>query len=116
MVNHIQRQPHQHSSIIEIIHTTDNQTSTPTHSIKPLIEYDPRCGLDQINHHLVKGYKKLVTDRVDEGRTCDLLTFLFSQLPGRQLTVAMGPTNGHAPAEQSPLQATGGTPGVNRDT
>jgi len=72
---------------IEIMHTTDNQTSTPSHSIKPLSEYDPRCGVNPIDRQLVRGYTEMITDRVDEGWTCHLVTFLFSQLPGRQLAV-----------------------------
>ena len=36
---------------------------------------------------LVDGYTQLVTDRVRSGWSCNLVTFLFSQLPGPRTTV-----------------------------
>ena len=37
--------------------------------------------------NLVDGYTQLVTDRVRSGWSCNLVTFLFSQLPGPRTTV-----------------------------
>jgi hypothetical protein len=38
-------------------------------------------------HVLVDGYTQLVTDRVQAGWTCDLVTILFTQLPGPRASV-----------------------------
>jgi hypothetical protein len=56
--------------------TTEHQTDIPSPPIQPHV--------NSFDRHLVQGYTKLVTDRVDEGWTCYLVTFLFSQLPGRR--------------------------------
>jgi hypothetical protein len=37
---------------------------------------------DKPINQLVRGYAEMVKDRVDDGWSCPLLTFLFSQLPG----------------------------------
>jgi hypothetical protein len=60
------------------IHRTVNSTKT-----KPEIhEYDRICGVDPTKRQLVDGYTQLVIDRVNNGWSSHLLTFLFSQLPG----------------------------------
>jgi hypothetical protein len=65
--------------------TTDHQTDIPSLPIQPVSHLHPH--IDPTDRHLVQGYTKLVTDRVDEGWTCYLITFLFSQLPGRRSAV-----------------------------
>jgi hypothetical protein len=42
---------------------------------------------DSINSQLVQGYARMVTDRVNDGWSCHLLTFMFSQLPGLRYAV-----------------------------
>jgi hypothetical protein len=39
---------------------------------------------NQIHRNLVSGFTKMVTDRIQNGWSCHLLTILFSQLPGRR--------------------------------
>ena len=69
------------------MHTINHQTNSPTLSIKPVHEYDPRYRVAPINRQLVQGYTEMVTDRIDKGWTCHLVTFLFSQLPGTRPVV-----------------------------
>ena len=66
-----------------IMHTYDRQASNPTQPAIQIGQYNSRYGVDPINRHLVRGYAKMVIDRIDQGRSCNLVTFLFSQLPGR---------------------------------
>jgi hypothetical protein len=61
-------------------YAVNTQTSNPTNSSYPGNETKP------INR-LVQGYAEMVTDRVNDGWSCHLLTFLFSQLPGPRSAV-----------------------------
>ena len=70
-----------------IMHTSDHQASNPTQPDIQIGKYDSRYGVDPINRHLVRGYTEMVTDRIDDGWTCNLVTFLFSQRPGRRPAV-----------------------------
>jgi Integrase core domain len=65
----------------------DHQTSQPTKSVLSDQKYDSLYGVDPVNRHLVQGYADLITDRVEKGWSCNLVTFLFSQLPGTRSTV-----------------------------
>jgi hypothetical protein len=68
------------------MHTIDHQTSNPTPSIMPIGKCDSRYPVP-INRQLVQGYTQMVTDRIEQGCTCNLVTFLFSQLPGSRPAV-----------------------------
>jgi hypothetical protein len=65
--------------------TTDHQTDIPSLPIQPVSHLRPLT--DPTGRDIVQGYTKLVTDRVDEGWTCYLVTFLFSQFPGPRSAV-----------------------------
>ena len=56
-------------------------TEQVTHPIRFIIRADP------INRQMVTGYTRLVTDRVEDGWSCHLLTATFSQLPGPRAAV-----------------------------
>jgi hypothetical protein len=56
-----------------------NQTGESKNGIH---SYDSIIGADPVNRRLVTGYTQLVTDRVDAGWTCHLVTVTFRQLPG----------------------------------
>ncbi len=62
------------------MHTADHQAGNPTLPGIRIGQYNSRYGVDPINRHLVQGYTEMVTDRIDKGWTCNLVTFLFSQL------------------------------------
>jgi hypothetical protein len=49
--------------------------------------YDSIHGVDPTNRQLVEGYTQLVFDRVQNGWSCHLMTFPFSQLPGPRSAV-----------------------------
>lgn len=66
------------------MHSIDHQTSNLTQPAIQIGQYNSRYGVDPINRHLVRGYTEMVTDRVNEAWICNLVTFLFSQLPGRR--------------------------------
>ena len=66
---------------------TDHQAGNPTLPGIRIGQYDSRYGVDPINRHLVQGYTEMVTDRIDKGWTCNLVTFLFSQLPGKRSAI-----------------------------
>jgi hypothetical protein len=70
-----------------MMHMINHQTSNQTTSVTSAGEYDSRYGVDPINRQLVQGYTQMVTDRIEQGWTCDLLTFLFSQCPGTRPSV-----------------------------
>jgi hypothetical protein len=82
MVTHIQ-----HSTINQHMHTIDHRAGSPTPSANHVHEYDTRYGGDPIIRQLVQGYTEMVTDRIEKGWTCHLVTFLFSQLPGTRSAV-----------------------------
>ena len=69
---------------------TSNQHSSlpviPDHQTR-LRKFDYRYEVDPINRQLVQGYTEIVTDRIENGWSCTLLTVLFSQLPGRRSAV-----------------------------
>ena len=67
--------------------TTDHQAGNPTPPATHIGQYESRYGVDPINRHLVQGYTEMVTDRIDDGWTGNLVTFLFSQLPGTRSAV-----------------------------
>jgi hypothetical protein len=81
MINHIQY------SADQLMNTIDHQTSSSTVSIKPVREYHSRSDVDATNHQIVQGYTQMVTDRIEKDWTCNLVTFLFSQLPGTKSAV-----------------------------
>jgi hypothetical protein len=51
-------------------------------SDKELHEYDRICRVDPVTRQLVVGFTQMVTDRVNDGWSCHLMTFPFAQLPG----------------------------------
>lgn len=59
-----------------------DQTGQSIKSDPGVHEYDRICGVDPTKRQLVDGYTQLVMDRVNNGWSCHLLTFPFSQLPG----------------------------------
>jgi hypothetical protein len=61
----------------QIIQTDQRETSK--NGIHP---YDSIIRVDPVDRQLVTGYTRLVTDRVDAGWTCHLVTVTFRQLPG----------------------------------
>ena len=61
-----------------------DQTGKSQQGIHP---YDSIIRVDPINRQMVTGYTRLVTDRVEDGWTCHLLTATFRQLPGSRATV-----------------------------
>lgn len=69
------------------MHITDHQASNPNQPAIQIGQYNSRNGADPINRHLVRGYTEMVTDRIDDGWTGNLVTFLFSQLPGTRSAV-----------------------------
>ena len=82
MVHHIQRNQQPVSMLPEINHPTIISTtfvSIPTNK-SPVKQ-------GSINSQLVQGYTEMVTDRVNDGWSCYLLTFMFSQLPGLRYAV-----------------------------
>ena len=69
------------------MHATDHQTNSPPISIKPIRGCHSRSDADATDRQIVQGYTQMVTDRIDKGWTCHLVTFLFSQLPGTRSAV-----------------------------
>jgi hypothetical protein len=67
------------------MHAIDHQTISPPISIKPTRGYHSRS--DTTDRQIIQGYTQMVTDRIEKGWTCHLVTFLFSQLPGTRSTV-----------------------------
>lgn len=65
----------------DIMNITDQQTAYPAHT-NP---YNKRYDLS--DRDLVQGYREMVTDRIRDGWSCSLLTFLFSHLPGSRPAV-----------------------------
>jgi hypothetical protein len=59
-----------------------DQTGQSIKSDPGVYEYDRICGVDPTKRQLVDGYTQLVMDRVNNGWSCHLMTFSFSQLPG----------------------------------
>jgi len=70
-----------------MMHSTNHQASHLTPPAIQIDQYNSRYGVDPINRHLVQGYTEMVTDRIDDGWTGNLVTFLFSQLPGTRSAV-----------------------------
>jgi hypothetical protein len=74
----------QHGRLINVdnhhMHHANIQTINPTNPSYPGNENKP------INQ-LVRGYAEMVKERVDDGWSCHLLTFLFLQLPGPRSAV-----------------------------
>jgi hypothetical protein len=82
MVHHIQRNQQPISMLPAINHPTiisATSVSIPTNK-SPVKQ-------DSVNSQLVQGYAEMVTDRVNDGWSCHLLTFMFSQLPGLRYAV-----------------------------
>ena len=77
--NSNQHLPNQNQSKIH-----EDQTGTTEQVTHP---YDSIIRADPINRQMVTGYTRLVTDRVEDGWTCHLLTATFSQLPGPRAVV-----------------------------
>jgi hypothetical protein len=67
---------------------SDNRQETPSDNRQTSIQSDYWSPIgSQAKANLVDGYTQLVTDRVRSGWSCNLVTFLFSQLPGPRTTV-----------------------------
>ena len=64
-----------------ISHQSNVQHTGNTRTINPTVPSHPKFDSKPINQ-LVQGYAQMVKGRVDDGWSCHLLTFLFSQLPG----------------------------------
>jgi hypothetical protein len=59
-----------------------DQTDQAIKSDKEFHEYDRICRVDPVTRQLVAGFTQMVTDRVNDGWSCHLMTFPFAQLPG----------------------------------
>jgi hypothetical protein len=65
-----------------------NPQETSPNNQRPSIQSDYRSPIgSHAKAGLMDGYTQLVTDRVRAGWSCNLVTFLFSQLPGPQTAV-----------------------------
>jgi hypothetical protein len=65
-----------------------NLHETSTNNLRPSIQSDYWSPIgSHAKADLVDGYTQLVTDRVRAGWPCNLVTFLFSQLPGPRTAV-----------------------------
>src|ERR1700733_12048772 len=70
------------------IQTAINPQETPSTNRRTSIQSDYWSPIgSQAKTNLVDGYTQLVTDRVRAGWSCNLVTFLFSQLPGPRTAV-----------------------------
>jgi hypothetical protein len=70
------------------VQSTINPQETPSSSQRHSIQSDYWSPFgSHAKADLVDGYTQLVTDRVRAGWSCNLVTFLFSQLPGPRTTV-----------------------------
>lgn len=49
--------------------------------------YDAKSYVNPITRQITNGYSQLVTDRINDGWSCHLVTVLFSQLPGNRSSV-----------------------------
>jgi hypothetical protein len=82
MVHHIQRNQQPISMLPEINHPTIiSTTSVSVPANKSPVKQD------SVNGQLVQGYAEMVTDRVNDGWSCHLLTFMFSQVHGPRYAV-----------------------------
>ena len=74
-----------------VANQTSNPTKTSTTSHLPSTPYSilhRTCGADDPAHRrIIRGYSELVTERMEAGWSCHLLTFLFVQLPGPRSVV-----------------------------
>jgi len=82
MVNHIQNL---NMGSNDLMDTINHSTVHPT--IPSSQAYDRRYGMKSADRDLVEGYTELVTDRIKDGWSCNLLTILFTQLPGPRRVV-----------------------------
>jgi hypothetical protein len=71
----------------DIMNTTNHLTAHSTTSGPSIRDYDRRYGVSPTDRDLVQGYTELVTDRIKDGWSSYLLTFLFQHLPGSRPAV-----------------------------
>jgi hypothetical protein len=71
----------------DIMNTTHQSTAHSTPSYPSIRHYNRRYGVSSTDRDLVQGYTQLVTDRIKDGWSCYLLTFLFQHLPGSRPAV-----------------------------
>ncbi len=69
------------------MNTNDHLTEHSTQSNPSIRHYDRLYGVSPADHAVIQGYTELVTDRIKDGWSCDLLTFLFSHISGSRSVV-----------------------------